>query len=148
MPFTTEDLLRSGGFVKDRPKVFEVRSGGVAVEDTLDACLYMATGHYWPTSLYRKGKSQLQNTLPGQRPNSIEIYRRKLDNGEYEWTVLFVFLGDIDDLRKRRFLFYLAEMYIEPDELHRVQREVHGMKAERLEKAKASVARVEGGIIT
>lgn len=147
MPFVDCDVLKAGDFARTRAKLFEVRNGGVAVEDDWDACLYMATGHLWPNSLYRRGKSQLQTTMPGKRPSTIEVYRRKQADGEFEWTVLFVFLGDVDELRRRRMLFYNAEMYVTPEELYRVQREVYDMKKERLEKAKASVARVEGGVI-
>lgn len=148
MPFVNDDLVRSGNFALSRPEVFEIRPGGIAVESLLDACLYAATGYYWPTPLYRQGKSELRAKMPGRRPDSMEIYRRKNEAGEYEWTVLFVFTGDVEELRRRRLLFYNAELYVEPDEMRRVQGEIYWMRDERLRQAKEAAAKSEGGILT
>lgn len=150
MPFVNSDVLSPTDFAKGRAKVFEVRErdGTVAVEDIVEIAMYMATGYSWPNLSYRNGKSQLREKMPGTRPGAIEIYRRQRTTGEYEWTVLFVFHGDVETLRRRRMLFNNAELYIPPQDLYDLQMEVFAIRAEQIEKAKASAARVEGGIVT
>jgi hypothetical protein len=123
-----------------RPPAVEYRTGGMAVEDIRDAALFTATGYVWPNFLWRQGKNVFTEERKGQEPNSIEVYRRKDEEGE-EWTALFVFLGDVALLRRRRFLFYNAELWIPPGELLRVEERLRAIRDEEIAKVKKRLER-------
>jgi hypothetical protein len=123
-----------------RAPAVEYRTGGMAVEDIRDAALFTATGYVWPNYLWRQGKNVLTEERKGQEPNGIEVYRRKDEEGE-EWTALFVFLGDVALLRRRRFLFYNGEFWIPPWVLSATEARLWAMRDEEIAKVKMRLER-------
>jgi len=128
------------GMRTGRSPAVEYRKNGMAVEDIRDAALFTATGYVWPNFLWRQGKNVFTEERKGQEPNSIEVYRRKDEEGE-EWTALFVFLGDVALLHRRRFLFYNAELWIPPGELLRAEEQLRAMRDEEIAKVKRRLER-------
>lgn len=128
------------GITIERPPAVEYRAGGMAVEDIRDAALFVATGYVWPTYLWRQGKNVLTEERRGQEPDGVEVYRRKDEEGE-EWTALFVFKGDVELLRRRRFCFYNGEFWIPPVELSRIEARLRATRDEEIAKVKKRLER-------
>lgn len=140
-------LFFGGGLRKTSSPVTEFRNGGIAVESLTDATILTATGHLWPNALWRRGRNELVRELKGTRPSMVEVYRRG-EGEESEWLALFVFLGDLDTFRRRRILFYNAELYIHPHEFAKTLRELKEMREERYQDAITRAASIERKVLT